>query len=107
MFVQICPQDIIGNIKYNLFKFEDPFILFYLRFHLVYKFQFNNCSIFYYCENMHHLKLRVGEDIGIFALTTKRVNNNKKSAIKDHCLLSGHVCSSDDFIVMNHTNLKV
>ena len=31
----------------------------------------------------------------------KRANNNKKSSIKDHCLLSGHVYPFEDFTVLN------
>ena len=36
----------------------------------------------------------------------KRVNNNKKSSFKDHCLLSGHVCSFEDFTVLNYESHK-
>ena len=38
-------------------------------------------------------------------LTGKKVNNNKKS-VKDHCLLSGHVCSFEDFSVLNYESQK-
>ena len=31
---------------------------------------------------------------------------NKKSSVKDHCLLSGHVCSFDDFTVLNYESHK-
>ena len=36
----------------------------------------------------------------------KKVHNNKKSPVKDHCLLSGHVCSFDDFTVLNYESHK-
>ena len=36
----------------------------------------------------------------------KRVNNNKKSSVKDHCLLPGHVCSFDAFTVWNYESDK-
>ena len=36
----------------------------------------------------------------------KRFNDNKRSYIKDHCLLSGHVCSFEDFTVLNHESRK-
>ena len=32
----------------------------------------------------------------------KSVNNNKKSSVKDYCLLSGHVCLFEDFTVLNY-----
>ena len=35
-------------------------------------------------------------------LMGKRVNNNKKSSVKDHCLLSGNMCSFDDFTIWNY-----
>ena len=49
-----------------------------------------------------HLKVRAGEHISTFPLTGKSVNNNKKSSVKDHCLLSGHVCSFDNLTVLNY-----
>ena len=36
------------------------------------------------------------------ALIGKRVNNNKKSEVKDHCLLSGNMYYFDDFTVLNN-----
>ena len=36
----------------------------------------------------------------------KRVNN-KKSSVRDHCLLSGHVCSFDDFTVLNYESTSL
>ena len=35
-------------------------------------------------------------------LTGKRVINNKKSSVEDHCFLSGYVCSFDDFTILNY-----
>ena len=35
-------------------------------------------------------------------LTGKRVNNNKKSSVQDHCLFSCHMCSFQDFTVLNY-----
>ena len=32
----------------------------------------------------------------------KRVNNKKKSSVKYHYLLSGHVCSFEGFTVLNY-----
>ena len=74
----------------------------YLRFHLIYKFQCSNCDIPYYDKTKRHLKVRAGENICMSPLTGKRVNSNKNIFVKDHCLESGHVCSFDDFTVLNY-----
>ena len=37
----------------------------------------------------------------------KSVNKNKKSFVKDHCLLSGHVCSFEHFTVLNYESHKL
>ena len=39
-------------------------------------------------------------------LIGKRVNNNKKYFVKYHCLLSGHVCSFEDFAALNYESHK-
>ena len=39
-------------------------------------------------------------------LNGKKDNNNKKSSVKDHCLFSDHVCSFDDFSVLNYESHK-
>ena len=83
----------------SLFKFKDSIPL-YLRSHAIYKFQCSNCNITYYGETERHHKVRAREHISTSPLTGKRVINNKKSYVKDHCLLSGHVCSFDDFTVL-------
>ena len=88
----------------SLIKFKDSIPL-YLRSHLIYKFQCSNCNITYYGKTERHLKVRAGEHISTSPLTGKRVYN-KKSSIKDHCLLSGHVCSFDDFTVLNYESHK-
>ena len=88
----------------SLFKFKDSVTL-YLCSHFIYKFQCSNCNITYHGETEHHLKVRAGEHI-MSPLTRKRVNNNKKSSIKDHYFLSGHVCSFDDFTILNYESHK-
>ena len=40
------------------------------------------------------------------ALTGKRINNNKKTAVQDHCFLPGHVCSFNNFTVLNYQSHK-
>ena len=88
----------------SLFKFKD-FIPSYLRSHLVYQFQCSNCNITYYGETEHYLKYSASENVTTAALIEKRVNNNKKSSVKDHCLLSCH-CLLPSWI-MNHTSLNI
>ena len=39
-------------------------------------------------------------------LTRQRAYNYKKSSVKDHCLLPGHVCSFDDFTLLNYESNK-
>ena len=89
----------------SLFKFKDSSFL-YLRSHFTYKFQCSNCNIAYYGETKRHRKVRPGEHISTSPLTGKRVNNSKKSSVKDHCLLSGYVRSFDDFTVLNYEPQK-
>ena len=54
----------------------------------------------------HYVMLFAGEHISTSPLTRKRVNNNKKFSIKDHCLLLGHVCSFDYFTVLHYESHK-
>ena len=84
----------------NFFKFKDS-IPKYLHSHFIYKFQCSNCNITYCGKTEHHLKVRTSDHTSMSSLTRKRVNNNKKYTFKDHCFLSGHVCSFDDFTVLN------
>ena len=91
----------------SLFKFKDS-VPFYLRFHLIYKFQCSNCNITYYGKTERNLKVRAGEHISKSPLKGKRNNNKKKSSVKNHCLLPGHVCSFEIllFWIMSHTSLN-
>ena len=89
----------------TLFKSKD-LIPFYLCFYLICEFECSNCNITYYGETERHLKVTAGEHIRTSSLTRKRVNNNKKSSVKDHSLMSGHVCSFDDFTVFNYESRK-
>ena len=78
----------------------------YLPTHLIYKFECSNCNITCYDETERHLKVRAGEHINTSPLTGKRINSNKKCSVKDHCLLSGHVYSFEDFTVLNYESHK-
>ena len=85
----------------NLFRFKDS-IPKELRSHIVCKFLCSNCNITYDGETERHLNVRSGEHLSLSALTDKRVNNNKKSAVKDHCLFSNHVGSFEDFPILTY-----
>ena len=50
-----------------------------------------NLSKDYYGETERHLKVRVGEHISTSPLTGKRVNNNKKSSVKDQSFVRSRV----------------
>ena len=71
------------NSLSNIFRYKDS-IPKELRSNIVYKFLCSNCNITYYGETERHLNVRSGENFSLLTLTGKRVNNNKKSAIKDH-----------------------
>ena len=62
----------------------------------------SNCNITYYGETERHLNVRSGEHLSLSALTGKRVNNNKKWAVKDHCLFFNHVGSFEDFSILTY-----
>ena len=62
----------------------------------------SNCNITYYGETERHLNVRSGEHLGLPALTGKHVNNNKKSAAKDHCLFFNHVGLFEDFSILTY-----
>ena len=79
----------------NLFRFKDS-IPKEVRSHIAYKFLCSNCNITYYDETERHLNVRSREHLSLSALTNKRVNNNKKSAVKDHFLFMNHVGSFKD-----------
>ena len=85
----------------NLFRFKGS-IPKELCSHIVYRFLCTNCNITYYGETERHLNARSGEHLSLPALTGKRVNNNKKSAFKDHCLFFNHVGSFEDFSILTY-----
>ena len=89
----------------SLFKLKDSKPL-YLRFYLIWKFQCSNCIITYYGETERHLNVRAGDNKSTSPITGKRVNNNTRSSVKDHCFLSGRVCSIDDFTVFYNESNK-
>ena len=85
----------------SFFKFKNSIPL-YIRSHLIYKFQCSNCNITYYGESERHLKVKAGEHISMSPLTGKRINNNKKSSVKDiYIYIDNYICSFGDFTVLN------
>ena len=85
----------------NLIRFKDS-IPKELCSHIVYKFLCINCNITYYGETERHLNVTSGEHLSLSALTGNRVNNNKKSAVKGHCLFFNHVGSFEDFSILTY-----
>ena len=85
----------------NLFRFKDC-IPKELCSHIVYKFLCSNCNITYYGETKHNLNVRSAEHLSLSALTGIRVNNNKKLAVKDHCLFFNHVGSFEVFSILTY-----
>ena len=85
----------------KLFRFKDS-IPKELRSHIVYKFLCSNCNITCYGETERHLNVRFGEHLSLSASTGKCVSNNKKSAVKDHCLFFNHVGSFEDFSILTY-----
>ena len=99
-----CNTNVIFQSKNslsNLFRFKDN-IPKELRSHIVCKFLCSNCNIAYYGETERHLNVRSGEHLNLSALTGNRVNNNKISAVKDHCLFFNHVASFEDFSILTY-----
>ena len=85
----------------NLFRFKDS-IAKELRSPVAYKFMCSNCNIFHYGETERHLNVRFGEHLSLSTLTGKRINNNKKSTVKDHGLFFNHVGSFKDFSILTY-----
>ena len=68
---------------------------FYLRSHLIYKFQCSNCKITYYSETECHLKVRAGEHISTSPLAekwstiTKIFSSRSLPFVRTHVLIWG------------------
>ena len=74
--------------------------------HLLYKFSCCNCNIFYYGKTDRHIKVRYGKNWIISAIMWERVNNNKKSAAKDHSFFDDSVRSTEDFSILCNEPIK-
>ena len=71
---------------------------------VAYKFQCGLCND-YYGECVRHLNVKIGEHIGISALTWKKVKP-KGGAVSDHLLLCNHSPSFENFSVLIKKNKK-
>ena len=60
------------------------------------------CNVTYYGKTARHLKVRAGWHKHMSILTETRVNKSKKSVVKDHCIVSGHVYSFYGFTRLNY-----
>ena len=81
------------------------------KFHsgIVYKFQCGSCNATYYGKTKRHFKVRMCEQLGISALTGKRVKGDDDSAIKEHLLFCNHTPDFEDFSILatNNNDSKV
>ena len=79
-----CNLRIAFQSKYkliNFFTFKDKIPVF-LRSGIVYKFKSGGCNVTYYDRTKRHFKVRMCEQLGVSALTGKRVKGDNYSAIK-------------------------
>ena len=97
-----------SNCRLNmLFSFKDKISLF-LRSNMVYKFKCGRCNTTYYGKTERHLKVRMGEHLGISALTGKKVKPDRESAIHEHLLFCNHLPDFEDFSILaqNYKHFK-
>ena len=64
------------------------------------KFKCGGCNASYYGETDRHLKVRLGEHIGISPLIFKKVKSSAKSSMHDHLLFCNRDSSLDDFTIL-------
>ena len=92
----------------NFFIFKDKIPAF-LHLGIVYKFKCDACNATYYGKTKLHFKVRMCEQLGVSALTGKRVTWDNDSATKEHDLLCNHSPGFDDISILasNNNDLKV
>ena len=78
----------------NCFQFKNK-MLYSLRSSVVYKFSCGRCNATYYGEICLHLRVRVGEHLGVSPLTDKKSEMN--TAVKNHMHFCDHIVSINDF----------
>ena len=92
----------------NFFTFKDK-ISSFLQSGIVYKFQCGSCNATYYDKTKRHFKVRMCEQLGISALTGKRVKGDDDSGIKEHLLFCNHTPEFEDLSILasNNNDFKV
>ena len=73
---------------------------------VVYKYTCGRCNSAYYGETDRHLKVRLGEHIGISPLTFKKTKSSKESTIHDHLLNCNNILSFEEFTILTNRNNK-
>ena len=73
---------------------------------VVYKYTCGRCNSAYYGETDRHLKVRLGEHIGISPLTFKKTKPSKESVIRDHLLNCNNIASFEEFTILTKENNK-
>ena len=73
---------------------------------VVYKYTCGRCNSTYYGETDRHLKVRLGEHIGISPLTFKKTKSSKESTIRDHLLNCNNILSFEEFTILTNRNNK-
>ena len=89
----------------NVFRFKDR-LPSDLMSGVVYKYTCDRCNSTYYGETDRHLKVRMGEDIGISLLTFKKTKPSKENAIRDHLLNYNNIPSFEEFTIFTNGNNK-
>ena len=92
----------------NLFTFKDR-IPSLLRSGIVYQFQCGGSNTTYYGKAKHHFKVRMCEQLGMSALTEKRIKGNNGSTIKEHLLFCNHSPHFENILILttNNNDFKV
>ena len=89
----------------NVFRFKD-----HLPSDLVpgvaYKYTSGRSNSTYYEEMDRHLKVRLGEHIGISPLTFKKTKPSKERASRNHLLNCNNIPSFEDFTILTNRNNK-
>ena len=86
----------------NFFTFKDK-IPSFLSSGIVYKFQYGKCNATYYGKTKCHFKVRMCEQLAIFALAGKRVKSDDDSAIKEHLLFCNPKPDFENFSIIATT----
>ena len=89
----------------NVFRFKDR-LPSDLVSGVVYKYMWGSCNSTCYGETDRHLRVRLGEHIGISPLTFKETKPSKESAICDHLLNCKIIPSFEECTILTNRNNK-